>query len=123
MNDTRKLRAANLRTRLLTTAAALTLILTAPSAHAGRLGLLCPPPCAPPPCCEMKTITVEVCHPCTCCKIPVELCIPACCDDCPLVRERCTLIGCGLIRYDWCCGYTAIIRFDRCGGYTVHYRG
>ena len=88
------------------------------SAYAGRLGLL-----SPPPDCGTKTIVVVVCHPCTGCELPVELCVPCCCDDHPLVRERCTLIGAGLVRYDWCCGFTAVIRFDRCGGYKVSYRG
>ncbi|MBX7166806.1 MAG: hypothetical protein K1X74_10715 [Pirellulales bacterium] len=88
------------------------------TAQAARLGLLCPPP----DCCT-KTFTVIVCHPCTGCEIPIDLCIPCCCDGCPVVSERCTLIGAGLVRYDWCCGFTAVIRFDKCGGYKVHYRG
>ncbi len=65
---------------------------------------------------------VEVCHPGTGCKHVVDLCLPCCCTGAPCVTQRCTLIGCGLVRYDWCCGCTVVIRFDRCGGYRVIYR-
>jgi len=75
-------------------------------------------PCAPP-----QTICLTACHPCTGCPVEIKLCVPACCEGMPTVCSRPTLIGSGLIRYDWCCGFSAIVRFDRCGNYRVFYRG
>ena len=96
------------------------------TAEAGRLhrraALNCCDPCCNP-CVPTKKICVTACHPCTGCPVKIELCVPVCCDDCPAVSSRRTLIGAGLVRYDWCCGFTAVVRFDRCGGYRVIYRG
>lgn len=67
--------------------------------------------------------TLTFCHPCTGCKVAVDVCLPACCKGCPQVYERCTLIGCGAVTYQWCCGFSATLRFARCGDVTVVYRG
>lgn len=104
-------------------------MVTPETSEAGRLARArLATPCAPEPaCCEPcpppVIFNVCVCNPCTGCKESIDLCIPACCTDVPCVTKRCTIIGCGLIRYDWCCGFTAIVRFDRCGDYRVIYRG
>ena len=108
-------------------------LMTSAEAEAGRLAKLgpcCPPEptcCAPAPTCcapPPKVIyPVVVCNPCTGCKQVIELCIPACCEGCPKVAGRRTLIGAGLVKYTWCCGYTAVVRFDKCGNFKVRYIG
>jgi len=77
----------------------------------------CCDPCLPP----IKQ-RLTFCHPCTGCKVSVDVCIPGECTDCPLVTCRNTLFGSGLVRYDWCCGYSVIIRFTAHGGVRVIYR-
>lgn len=77
----------------------------------------CCDPCKPP----IKQ-TLTFCHPCTGCKVAVDVCLPGCCTGCPSVSERCTLIGCGAVTYRWCCGFSATVRFARCGDVTVIYR-
>jgi len=91
--------------------------------HASLSGGACCDPCCQVCCAPPKTICVTACNPCTCCPVKIKLCVPACCDGCPAVSSRRTLIGAGLVRYDWCCGFSAIVRFNRCGGYRVIYRG
>lgn len=78
----------------------------------------CCDPCLPP----IKQ-TLTFCHPCTGCKVDVDLCLPGCCTGCPKVCHRRTLIGCGAVTYEWCCGVSATIRFQKCGDVTVIYRG
>jgi hypothetical protein len=77
------------------------------------------------PCCDPCTPLVPqiltVCDPCTGCPIPVQVCLPACCDGEPCVRSRRTLFGCGLVRFDWCSGYGVTVRFTRCGDLRVIY--
>lgn len=82
-------------------------------------GIRCCPPvrCCPPP--PIKT-TVFVCNPCTGCKIPVCVEIPACCQGAPDVCYRSTLIGNGLWKFTWCCGYQVRVRLDRCNEPIVH---
>ncbi|MBX3413123.1 MAG: hypothetical protein KF708_10580 [Pirellulales bacterium] len=75
-------------------------------------------PCNPP---VKQTLTY--CDPCTGCKMAINVCIPACCTGCPQVSERCTIIGCGAVTYQWCCGFSATLRFARSGDVTVIYRG
>ncbi len=106
-------------------------LVTTDATQAGRLGralLATPHTCAPAPvycepCPPPVIFNVYVCNPCTGCMESIDLCIPACCTGVPCVTKRCTIIGRGLIRYDWCCGFTATVRFTRCGDYRVIYRG
>lgn len=79
---------------------------------------VCCDPCQP----KIKQ-TLTFCHPCTGCKVAVDVCLPGCCTGCPKVSQRCTLIGCGAVTYQWCCGFSATVRFARCGDVTVIYRG
>ena len=75
------------------------------------------------PCLEPIKTTLTVCHPCTGCKIEVPVCLPGCCTGDPAVCDRGTLIGAGLTRFDWCCGFSVVVRYQRCGDITVIYRG
>lgn len=72
-------------------------------------------------CCPKVTMVLEVCHPCNGCIIPVEVCLPACCEGEPKVTSRGTLIGCGLTKYTWCCGRSVTIRFWKGNKVTVAY--
>jgi hypothetical protein len=77
-------------------------------------------PCCDP-CVPLVPQVLTVCDPCTGCPIPVQVCLPACCDGEPCVRSRPTLFGCGLVRFDWCSGYGVTVRFTRCGDLRVIY--
>jgi hypothetical protein len=94
----------------------------------------CPTPCiryidrtCHKPCCgdckpPIKTV-LKVVNPVTCCPVEVPVCLPACCDGCPVVDGQRGLLCRGVVTYDWCCGYRVVVRFDRCGDVTVVYRG
>ena len=94
----------------------------------------CPKPCiryidrtCHKPCCgdckpPIKTV-LKVVNPATCCPVEVPVCLPACCDGCPVVDGHSGLLCRGVVTYDWCCGYRVVVRFDRCGDVTVVYRG
>jgi hypothetical protein len=66
-----------------------------------------------------QKILLHVCHPCTGCHYDVPVCLPACCEGAPRVCHHRTIIGCGRVVYEWCCGYRVVIRFPRGGGYRV----
>jgi hypothetical protein len=59
----------------------------------------------------------------TCQTVAVPVCLPACCQGCPCESSRCTLLGCGQVRYDYGCGCSVIIRFQKCGDILVIYEG
>jgi hypothetical protein len=59
----------------------------------------------------------------TCQTVQVPVCLPACCQGCPCETSRCTLLGCGQVRYDYCCGCSVIVRFQKCGDILVIYEG
>jgi len=59
----------------------------------------------------------------TCQTVAVPVCLPACCQGCPCQSSRCTLLGCGQVRYDYGCGCSVIIRFQKCGDILVIYEG
>ena len=75
------------------------------------------------PCLEPIKTTLTVCHPCTGCEIEVPVCLPGCCTGDPTSCDRSTLIGAGLTRFEWCCGYSVVVRYKRCGDITVISRG
>ena len=87
------------------------------SADAGLFRRGCCDCCKPP-----KEVVLEVCHPCKG-KVPVTVCIPACCDGDPRVCYRDTIIGCGKTTFEWCCGHTVVVRWDRCGEPIIRQRG
>jgi hypothetical protein len=64
-------------------------------------------------------VVLRVCHPCTGCHYDVPVCLPACCEGAPRVCHQRTIIGCGRVVYEWCCGYRVVIRFTRHGGYRI----
>jgi hypothetical protein len=106
-------------------------LLLAGELHAGlrhRHGPVYAPDCGPQvhysgrPCCGPAIQqTLVVCHPSSGCQIPIDVCLPACCTDAPLVCSRGTLIGCGLTRFRWCCGYEITVRYQKCGDVRVIY--
>jgi hypothetical protein len=55
--------------------------------------------------------------------VNVPVCLPACCQGCPCETSRCTLLGCGQVRYDYGCGCSVIVRFQKCGDILVTYVG
>ena len=59
----------------------------------------------------------------TCQTVAVPVCLPACCQGCPCETSRCTLLGCGQVRYDYACGCSVIIRFAKHGDINVTYVG
>lgn len=91
----------------------------APKCCSHRHGLFrrrCRECCTPPP--SIKQ-TLTFCHPCTGCKVHVDVCIPGCCTGPPRVCYRDTIIGCGMYTYEWCCGHTVKVRFLKCGDVRV----
>ena len=73
--------------------------------------------CCPPP--PKQTIVLQVCHPCTGCKIDVPVCISACCQGVPCVHFERTLIGAGKTVFSWPCGCEVVVRYQSCGGHRV----
>jgi len=95
---------------------------SASSADAGIFGRCCPKPCCEPP--PPVETTLYVCHPCTGCKVPVTVCVPACCaTEAPAVCSRRALIGKELTTFSYCCGFEVKVRWDHCGKPVVHTRG
>ena len=76
-------------------------------------------------CCPEPTYetVLHVTSPETCCTVDVPVCLPACCDGCPVEHSRCTLFGCGEVCYDYCCGVSVKVRFKKCGDVCVTYCG
>jgi len=76
-------------------------------------------------CCPEPTYetVLEATSPETCCTVAIPVCLPACCDGCPCERSRCTLFGCGEVRYDYCCGVSVVVRFQKGGDILVTYHG
>jgi hypothetical protein len=70
-------------------------------------------------CCPKQTIVLQVCHPCTGCKIDVPVCISACCQGTPCVSFHHTLIGAGKTVFTWPCGCEVVVRYQACGGHRV----
>lgn len=94
-----------------------------------------PAPACPPPCisycdrscsfkCSPRMETVlDVCDPCTGCRVAVPVCIPECTEGCPEVCGRRALFGASVVTYRWCNGFEVAVRFTRCGDIKVTYRG
>lgn len=80
---------------------------------------LCRPKCCKPP----LKLVLQTKNPCTCCPVDVPVCLPGCCCGEPVVTCRKTLLGEGIVTYDWCCGVSVSIRYKKCGEVLVTYRG
>ena len=76
--------------------------------------------CCPEP--TFETVLNPV-SPETCRAVAVPVCLPACCQGCPCESSRCTLFGCGQVRYDYACGVSVIVRFKKSGDICVTYVG
>lgn len=76
--------------------------------------------CCPEP--TYETVLTPT-SPETCCTVAVPVCLPACCEGCPCESSRCTLLGCGQVRYDYACGVSVIVRFQKRGDILVTYVG
>jgi len=76
-------------------------------------------------CCPEPTweTVLNPCSPETGCMVSVPVCLPACCQGCPCETSRCTLLGCGLVKYDYGCGCSVHIRFQKHGDILVTYIG
>lgn len=74
--------------------------------------------CAPP----IETV-LKVMNPCTCCVVEIPVCLSACCQGEPRSCSRCGLFGRGVVRYEWCCGFSVNVTFKRCGDVVVTYIG
>ena len=76
-------------------------------------------------CCPEPTFetVLEATSPETCRTVAIPVCLPACCEGCPCERSRCTLFGCGQVRFDYCCGISVVVRFQKCGDILVTYHG
>ncbi len=76
-------------------------------------------------CCEEPTYETVLTptSPETCCTVAVPVCLPVCCQGCPCESSRCTLFGCGQVRYDYGCGCSVIVRFQKSGDILVIYEG
>ena len=76
-------------------------------------------------CCEEPTYETVLTptSPETCQTVAVPVCLPACCQGCPCEASRCTLFGCGQVRYDYACGCSVIVRFQKSGDILVIYEG
>ena len=60
---------------------------------------------------------------CSCAGVIIPICLPACCTGVPEVTSRCGMFGRGVVRYDYCCGFSIKIVFRHTGDIVVHYIG
>lgn len=76
-------------------------------------------------CCPEPTYetALEATSPETCRTVVIPVCLPACCAGCPCQSSRCTLLGCGQVRFDYGCGISVVVRFQKCGDILVTYHG
>jgi hypothetical protein len=50
-------------------------------------------------------------NPIDCCLYEIPLCVPACCEGQPAMREGRGIFGRGVVQYCWPCGYVAKVIF------------
>ena len=76
-------------------------------------------------CCVEPTYetVLEACSPETGLNVAIPVCLPVCCKGCPCETSRCTLFGCGQVRFDYACGCSVIARFTKHGDILVTYVG
>lgn len=80
-----------------------------------------PASCCPPSCPKMVKTTLHFKHPCTCCPLCVDVCIPACCcGEAPKCCYRHALIGVGVFTFTWCdCDHEVKVRLMKSGRMIV----
>ncbi|RLS35652.1 MAG: hypothetical protein DWH79_01745 [Planctomycetota bacterium] len=75
-------------------------------------------------CVEPSYETVlEACSPETGVQVALPVCLPTCCKGCPCQSSRCTILGCGQVRWDYACGCSVVARFTKHGDILVTYVG
>ncbi|MBC8351036.1 MAG: hypothetical protein H8E66_03565 [Planctomycetes bacterium] len=77
-------------------------------------------------CCDCGSsyrTVLTVIDPVTCCAVDVPVCVPTCCVESPLCRGRNGLLGRGITKFSWCCGYSVRVVIGHHGDVTVHYYG
>ena len=72
-------------------------------------------------CQEQVQLVMVAKNPADCCLYEIPLCVPACCEGEPLVRERRGIFGGGVVEYCWPCGFTATVKFRLRGDVKVDY--
>lgn len=72
-------------------------------------------------CQEQVELVMVTKNPADCCLYEIPLCLPACCEGQPLMRERRGLFGRGVVEYCWSCGFTATVKFRLRGDVKVDY--
>jgi hypothetical protein len=61
---------------------------------------------------QVKLVMVTK-NPADCCLYEIPLCVPACCEGQPSVREGRGIFGRGVVEYCWPCGFSAKVKFRR----------
>ena len=76
-------------------------------------------------CCVEPTYetVLEACSPETGLNVAIPVCLPVCCQGCPCEKSRCTILGCGQVRFDYACGCSVVARFTKHGDILVTYVG
>ena len=76
-------------------------------------------------CCPEPTYetVLEACSPETGLTVAIPVCLPVCCQGCPCEKSRCTVLGCGQVRFDYACGCSVVARFTKHGDILVTYVG
>ena len=76
-------------------------------------------------CCVEPTYetVLEACSPETGLTVAIPVCLPICCKGCPCEKSRCTVLGCGQVRFDYSCGCSVVARFTKHGDILVTYVG
>ena len=76
-------------------------------------------------CCQEPTYetVLEACSPETGLNVAIPVCLPVCCQGCPCEKSRCTILGCGQVRFDYACGCSVVARFTKHGDILVTYVG
>jgi hypothetical protein len=62
-------------------------------------------------CHEQVELVMVAKNPIDCCLYVIPLCVPACCEGQPTMREGRGLFGRGIVEYCWSCGFTAEVKF------------
>lgn len=62
-------------------------------------------------CNEQVQLVMVTKNPIDCCLYEIPLCVPACCEGQPAMRERRGFLGAGIVEYCWPCGFVAKVKF------------
>jgi hypothetical protein len=62
-------------------------------------------------CTEQVELVMVAKNPIDCCLYEIPLCVPACCEGQPAMREGRGIFGRGVVEYCWPCGFVAKVVF------------